>query len=143
MRKNAMLQALFVLIWAIALLHVAAEYYYLYWMYRWFDIPMHFLGGLWVGLAMLWVCFRSGYVPPERAARYRPFVVAVVGGMLIGLVWELYEYVVWVVSGKGLPLDYVPDSLLDLVMDFLGTLVAHASFVIFGDDAVTSTKTPA
>lgn len=134
MKQHTLLKVLFVLIWMLALANGIAEQYHLYWIYRWFDIPMHFFGGVWVGLAVLWLCFRSGYVWKETGPPLSALVIGVVGGLLIGFVWEVYEFVVWQISGAGLPLNYVPDSLLDLVMDFLGSLVAYASFSLLRKD---------
>ncbi|KKS86003.1 MAG: hypothetical protein UV60_C0004G0080 [Parcubacteria group bacterium GW2011_GWA2_43_11] len=53
--QERILKLLFIVIWVLALVHMTAEYYYLYWTVRWFDILTHFLGGLWVGIAVVWV----------------------------------------------------------------------------------------
>ena len=104
----------------LALIHMTAEYYYLYWTIRWFDIVTHFLGGLWVGIAVVWVWHFSGYVRkmymPDRSTVF----VALLGGLLVGLTWELYEYIVWMMTDAGLPPGYVGDTLLDLIMDITG-----------------------
>lgn len=127
---SSSLKVLFMLIWVLALAHGAAEYYHLYWMYRWLDVPMHFLGGMWVGLAVMWFCFRSGYVWNQHTPPFSIFTAALVGGLLIGFIWELYEYVVWQFSGKLLPDNYLGDSLLDLVMDVVGALTAYGGVVL-------------
>jgi hypothetical protein len=54
--------------------------------------------------------------------------IALLSGVLIGLVWEAYEYIVWTYSGKGLPVEYGPDLVLDLIMDTAGALVAVAVY---------------
>jgi hypothetical protein len=109
---------LFVVIWCIALVQLSAEYFYWYWTYKWFDIPMHFLSGLWVGLAALYLSFHTTYLS-EQVRRVAPFLLAIGAGLLVGLVWEGYEYLVWVYTDT-LPPNHRPDSLLDLVMDVLG-----------------------
>jgi len=45
---------IFVLGIIIAFLHQSAVALYWYWSVPWFDIVMHFLGGLWVGTCALW-----------------------------------------------------------------------------------------
>ncbi len=137
MVPHSSLKILFVLIWALALTHMTAEYYHLYWVYRWFDIPMHFFGGMWVGLAVMWFCFRSGYVWKEQAPPFSVCAAALIGGFLIGFVWELYEYAVWQFAGKWLPDNYLHDSLLDLVMDVAGALTAYGGVVLFRKKSVS------
>ena len=51
----------FVLV-VIATLHILALEFSLYWLYPWFDIMVHFLGGLFTALFALWLFFESGYV---------------------------------------------------------------------------------
>ena len=46
--------------------------------------------------------------------------VALLGGLLVGLLWELYEYIVWIVTDAGLPFGYIGDTILDLIMDITG-----------------------
>lgn len=106
---------------------MTAEFYYLYWIFRWFDIVTHFLGGVWVGIATVWFWHFSGYLNKMHMPDKRTVFVALLGGLLIGLVWEMYEYVIWIWTGEGLPLNYVADTRLDLVMDLLGSL---AGFVV-------------
>jgi len=136
MKEHALLKLLFVLIWALAIAHMTAEYYHLYWTYRWLDIPMHFVGGVWVALAMVWFCFRSGYVRNVRPL-FSLFTAAVIGGLLIGLAWELYEFVVWQVSGSGLPYNYLQDTLMDLTMDLLGGFFAYTLLLLLKFDTNT------
>src|SRR3989344_5622067 len=56
----------FSLLLIVAMLHSAAIYFSLYWIYRWFDMPMHFLGGLLVGLSSLWLLFFAGYIRKKQ-----------------------------------------------------------------------------
>jgi hypothetical protein len=146
MKQHTLLRILFLLIWILAITNFVAEYYYLYWTYRWLDIPMHFFGGVWVGLATLWLFLRSGYVFKDMPSSVNTFVTALVGGFCIGFLWEVYEYVVWQVSGKGLPVNYLGDTVLDLCMDLLGALFAYVCFALFRKDKSTigesSAKTP-
>ena len=117
--QERVLKVLFVLIWALALIHMTAEYYHLYWTFRWFDIPTHFLGGVWVGIFAVW--YFSGYVNKTHVSNNRTVYVALLGGLFVGVVWELYEYGIWMWTGEGLPLNYAGDTALDLIMDFIGS----------------------
>lgn len=114
------LMVLFILIWALTGAHLAAEYCHLYWVYRWLDVPMHFVGGVWVGLMSLFVYDSMA----TRRGHVHPLVIGFIGGLSIGLVWEFYEFVVWQFSGRGLPGNYIEDTLLDVLMDVVGALSA-------------------
>jgi len=117
--SQKLLRLLFIVIWLLALAHIAAEHFYLYWTYRWLDIPIHLLGGVWLGLGGVWLVHYSGYVP-RLAARLSTSAAALLSGILIGLLWEVYEHVVWQVSGYGLPDGYALDTVIDLCMDVTG-----------------------
>jgi hypothetical protein len=121
MTKHTYALVLLALIWLIALTHAGAIVYHWYWIWRWLDIPVHFVGGLWIGLMALylWLYVRT----PEKCAMKNPFVVALVAGLVMGVLWEGYEAVLWQL-GPGFPVGYWTDTGLDLVMDLLGALVA-------------------
>lgn len=121
--QEKILKTLLILIWSLALIHMTAEYYYLYWTIRWLDICTHFLGGVWVGVAGVWFWFFSGYMREPQSPEKHILPVALITGLVVGVVWELYEYVVWQLSGAGLPPNYIPDTSLDLVMDITGAFV--------------------
>jgi hypothetical protein len=119
-QKENVLKTLLILIWVLTLIHMSAEYYYLYWIFRWFDIVTHFLGGVWVGLAGLWIWFYSGYVRAPSVPNTHAVLVALITGFVVGVLWEMYEYIVWQWSGFGLPINYYGDTLLDLCIDIIG-----------------------
>lgn len=107
--RAAWLIAALLLTGALALLHSYALDEFLYWRYPWFDVPMHFLGGLAVGTVLVGFLFR-----------FRPwlYLVLFAGGMVA---WEVFEYLF------GIPREtnYVFDTALDFLMDTLGGLVAY------------------
>lgn len=82
-----------------------------YWHYVWLDVPMHFLGGLWAGLAVTWGLRFLGF----RAS----FMMVYAGVLLIGVAWEVYEYLV----GIQREANYAFDTSLDLVMDSIGGIM--------------------
>lgn len=122
--ENKILRILFVLVWIIALIHVAAEYYAWYWTFRWFDIPMHILGGIWLGLATLWLCNQARYAWCKFLCIVnRTFLTAIVGGVCVGLVWEIYEFCIWQYTGFAHSQDYALDTVLDLVNVVVGAVI--------------------
>lgn len=126
--QERVLKTLFVLIWTLALIHMTAEYFHLYFLIWWFDIFTHFLGGVWVGLSTIWIWYFSGYIGKVRIPGKRVLLTALLGGFAIGLVWEGYEYIIWMWSGAGLPKNYIGDTSLDLVMDVVGSFFGFLVF---------------
>jgi hypothetical protein len=104
----------------VAGLHLLALKLFLYWTTNWFDIPMHFLGGLLIGLIMVFVCYVSGYFNFPTTHQGSVFAVVLGGVLVVGLAWELWEIFVGltdVIADQA-------DTILDVIMDMLGGLVA-------------------
>ena len=94
---------------------VAAANFYanahaLYWRYTWIDVPIHYLGGLF--LAVMAVALFD---------KRRPFfLIAVVVAIAVG--WEIFEVFV------GVPREnqsYILDTSIDILMDALGAITAY------------------
>ena len=126
MLQQPLFRFLFVLIIFIALLHIAALELYFYWTLSWFDVLVHFLAGLWVGLGALWLVFLSGYITRFRLSYHSALFTAFIPIVVLGIGWELFE--VW----AGIPIEekYLSDTVVDLSMDILGALSGYI-YVIF------------
>ena len=119
MRTRLLIDSLIVIL-VVAILHGAALLFFLYWQYAWYDIVVHFLGGVFLGLLLLWLLLHSGYfVAPTT--RTDLMVNLLFGTLIIGALWELFE----VVAGVPLEEDYALDTSTDLLMDFLGAFSAY------------------
>ncbi|OGD68506.1 hypothetical protein A2811_02795 [Candidatus Campbellbacteria bacterium RIFCSPHIGHO2_01_FULL_34_10] len=119
----------FILILFIASLNELAVNYYFYWRIWWFDIMMHFLGGLWVGLSALWFYYSSGFskkggksifTKEGTVNKRKMFFISLFSGILIGLGWEIFEFIIEVDFSN----NYIDDTLLDLLMDMIGAIMA-------------------
>lgn len=111
----------FFFILLIAVLHITAMELYWYWHFLWLDILMHFLGGLWVALASFWILGvfngHASYIQNKKQA----IVFGVASALFIGLFWEVFEYVTDIaVTSEA----YWPDTILDMIMDGLGGVLA-------------------
>jgi hypothetical protein len=103
----------------LAVVHISATKFFLYWKYLWFDIPMHFLGGVCVALGLSALPFFRIHV----FERFRTPLIYASVTLLVGILWEIFE----VTSGiMVIDETFVPDTVLDLVMDVLGGLVGYA-----------------
>ncbi len=94
---------------ALAALNLLAFEYYLYWRFWWYDVMMHFLGGIAIGT------FLIALSKQPRPRLYAALFAAIAIG------WEVFEYFF------GLPREknYVLDTATDLVMDTLGATVVY------------------
>ena len=82
---------------------------FLYWRYVWFDIPMHYLGGVTSAV------FVTAFLLHRRDYAYAALLTAIFIG------WEIFEFVF------GLPREanYPLDTATDLVMDTLGAVTVY------------------
>ena len=126
MLQQPLFRFLFALIIFVALLHIAALELYFYWTLWWFDVLVHFLAGLWVGLGALWLIFLSGYITRFRLSHHSALFTALIPIAVVGIGWELFE--VW----AGVPIEkkYLSDTVVDLSMGILGALSGYI-YVIF------------
>lgn len=126
MRKNIFI-FLIGLIVLIAGLNEIALNFYLYWRIWWFDVLMHFLGGLWVGLTALWIYFLSGYIKNIKKDKVFIFGISLFTVLVIGIGWEVFEYIID--AHIGMKQGYWEDTFIDLFMDILGASLASVFFL--------------
>ena len=105
--------------------------------HQWFDIPMHFAGGLAIGLLALaiWeVCIDSIVFHKTVTSFWRTLVylVGIVGLVtIVGVAWEVYEFLfdTWASAAS---MEFRPaqmglgDTMADLCLDMLGGILAFA-----------------
>ncbi len=105
---------------SIAILHAAGLFLFLQWYFWWYDIMLHFLGGLWVALMFQWLA---------RTGQYAHSLAATIFAVLfVGLAWEVFEFLV----GSPRESRYLFDTSLDIVMDLSGGIVGYviASWIL-------------
>ena len=109
------------LIGVIGLINSLALYNTWYWRYRFLDMPMHFLGGVFISVFILWIM----YVRKKKgetlgvASRKELRLVALTAILIVGLSWEVFEFRsdVWVVFAH---MFSWADTVSDLMCDLLG-----------------------
>ncbi len=106
------------LIFVIFFLNLVASKFYWYSLLWWFDMPMHFLGGVWLGLASVWFYFFGRKHKPMPEINVSRIVkISIISSFVIGLGWELYEYIVQIIvpiANIASPLDSVSDLFFDI-----------------------------
>ncbi len=89
-------------------LHLYALSTFFYWHHRWFDIPMHILGGAAIGALLL------AFFSVRRAALYFSCMLGVT------VIWEIFEYTTGISTGQP---DYWLDTIKDICDGMIGSLI--------------------
>ncbi len=119
----------------IAGFNYLAFQYFWYWRIWWFDLVMHFLGGILVGLFCLWYFFT--FIRPQEVdfSFKLALKVAIIGALTIGLAWELFEFGIdqyWAaeigVKSLGVLQQGWRDTLSDLLVDLIGGFFSACLF---------------
>ena len=97
----------------VILLHKIAHELYLYWTYRWVDIPMHILGGIMAGLFTF--VFLRITQQPENMKNQKIRV------QLVEVDWEILELLYKV---DALSTRYWIDTIKDLIDDTIGGFIS-------------------
>jgi len=109
---------------AIAVLQFFAFKFFFYWTFWWYDVMMHGLGGFLIGSIAAWAyAFELKY-----HVTFNIFFWIVGGTLLIGILWEIFEYVVGFRLYDSLYQSYASDTLSDIGMDVIGSLIVYLVF---------------
>ncbi len=115
----------------VFVLNYIAGLYYLYWVFWWYDIMMHFVTGAVVGAFVAWGVLRFRADVSLSAL----FGIVFISIMVIGIGWEIFEYVTGAFIGES---DILFDTLHDIVMDTLGAFFSTAILTLMFDTSHTS-----
>ncbi len=120
MQGQARFDAVFILFFIalafLASIHYLAMSWSLYWIYSWFDIPIHAIGGVVVALGS-----QSSFFKRLFRVEVQTFVRCMTLVMVVGISWEVFEWQVGIIDS----LVYLFDTGLDLCMDFLGGVLGY------------------
>ncbi|CAN5759976.1 hypothetical protein BH11PAT2_BH11PAT2_02700 [soil metagenome] len=93
---------------ALLAAHLYALSTYFYWHHRWFDIPMHILGGIAIGSFLL------AFFSVKRAWLYFAAMLS------ITVLWEVFEYYAGISRGQP---DYWFDTIKDIADGMIGASI--------------------
>ena len=122
--KKPFLKELIFLSILVAVLHQIALVLFLYWIVDWFDILMHFLGGLTIGIAAIYFFYYSGIFKLHTDKLFYVFFVTLGSVLVVGLSWELWEIFV----GFTDVLNDQVDTITDIFFDIIGGFTAFLYF---------------
>jgi len=85
-----------------------------------FDMPMHFLGGLWLGLTFIWI-LKVKEISLSSIIKISVFV------FFVGILWELFEIIInETITGDSFD---TLDTISDLSFDLTGGFIAMLYFI--------------
>lgn len=93
----------------------AAHKFHWYFSVWYFDMLMHFLGGFWVALMLIWIWSGRASFPKLSA---NPVFKILSGVLIIGILWEIFELMVNNTIAQN-PFDIL-DTLSDIFFDLAG-----------------------
>ncbi len=108
---------LFIILSAIfATTHAVAIEGFFYWRFEWFDILMHFWGGLLIalGLTTLSTFRRFNFKSTYKIVFFTALAMVVT--------WEVFEWLLDMTS----PQTYIVDTSTDMFLGMAGALIGHA-----------------
>lgn len=134
MDSKKIFQQLASLVIAIFILNFLANKFHWYYSIWWFDMPMHFMGGFWLGMVFFWF-FKVRELNLSVNLKFLARLVAWV--LFIGVAWELFEYyfINYVAQNN---FDLL-DTLSDLFFDLFGGITA-VTFLLKRDVLINSNK---
>lgn len=118
MERKKLFKLSFWLLVIIGIMDYIGVKFYLFWPSGYYDIPMHFLGGLWISLVFLWIWskFKNLILFKEI---FNKIIIIV---MIVGILWEIFEIIVGATSLSD-GIFYWKDTFGDLTMDFIGGFI--------------------
>ena len=115
MDRKKLLKILVVLMIFMYVFHSLATQFYWYSLIWWLDMPMHFLGGIWQGLFFIYV---FNYFFSQKLSSFKLISSIILCVLLIGIFWEIFEFVVYNHIGQN-PF-IILDTISDLCFDLAG-----------------------
>lgn len=137
MAKRNHLILIAVLFILVILLNALAFQFNWYWRLWWFDLLMHFLGGLTVAFTVFYITQTAYKNYFSRLVKHKAdlFSLAIISAFLVGGAWELFEfgldqYQTSIVALKSIATLQIglTDSFFDLLFDLIGASVAALIF---------------
>lgn len=98
-----------------------AKSFYWYSLVWYFDMMMHFLGGLWLGWFFIYV-----FLPEEVVLSCRTIIKVLMMALLVGILWEFFEYFMNVISNTHFD---IGDTVSDVILDLAGAAVSIFYFI--------------
>ncbi|MBU0612342.1 hypothetical protein KKA39_02990 [Patescibacteria group bacterium] len=126
-KKKLLIRLVFLILFIFALNYIATGFYW-YFSIWYFDMLMHFLGGFWAGLAVI-------YVLSSQELDFKLIIKVFLGVLLIGFLWEVFEVSVDKTISQN-PFNFL-DTVSDIFFDLAG---GGLSLIYFSKRIMTKIK---
>jgi len=113
-------------IFGVFLLNLLASVFYLYQSFLWFDMLMHFLGGIVVTFFAVWLLYHS--YAAWRGTTGKILLINSLVFVLVGVLWEVMEFGVQHAFNIYGVLATPGDSVSDIICGLIGSWVALAYY---------------
>ncbi len=123
--KEKLLKRMLFMVFFVFGLNSLAMKFYWYSMIWWFDMPMHFLGGFFVGLAWMFVFLPKDFT--YQGGWGKSIFKIILGVLLIGVLWEIFEILVDKTISQN-PFNTL-DTISDICFDVAGGFTAIFYFL--------------
>ena len=120
MKKYPLLYIALALVILLAVVHFTADFFHLYWALWWFDNLSHFLAGFSLGFFSLAIFYESNLFG-DKLSFSKAVFISFISVMMLGGVWEIFEYVNGLTQSTE---KYSLDVIHDLLSDALGAILA-------------------
>ena len=135
MNKKRFFTSLSLLVFFIFILNTLASKFYWYFSIWYFDMIMHFLGGLWLGLVFIWVFLIKGTIFLENSLEkitdlinFKLITKIILAILIVGVSWEIFEIIFNnILAGTSFDL---LDTVSDIFCDLAGGVFAILFFLI-------------
>ncbi len=116
--RNQLMGRAFLVVLLVFILNKLAMQFYWYVSIPWLDMPMHFLGGIFLALGIGALFFHR----TNKIHFFKKLLFILLWVLLFGIAWELFEFSVFTLI-KFVEPNSMADTLMDLFFDLLGGLV--------------------
>jgi hypothetical protein len=125
-KKNLMYLSLFSAI-ILLILHLTGLRFHLYWAIKWYDFPVHLVGGFWFSITILWIVLSLNKLNSISGYRFKAFIFVLLSALAIGIVWECFELFFNITSVHNV--NYMLDFARDIGGDLIGGMFAFLYFI--------------
>jgi len=112
----------------VAVLEYYATLNFWYWRFWWFDMIMHTLGGLSVGLTALWIIFLRQSKHSKEMRVLSVVLIALAAISAVGVGWEVFEIIAHRIFNLQIGGGW--NTVSDLFFDLIGSSVAVIIFLM-------------
>jgi hypothetical protein len=127
MKKDCILYSSFFVLVVVSVLNYLGGQFYWYWIHKWFDIPVHMLGGVWIGFTTLWLLAKFMNLKVMKVFRMKALGIVIFAIFFVGISWEIFELLGGITNMADSA--YWPDTVGDIINDFIGGMLAYFVFI--------------